>query len=107
MENTTGYTPGPWKLHKYPGQVEAENGMACCGHESIIASTFGHSCNAELLRSEQDANAQLIASAPEMHAALVDLIEQIEAYDRLQGANSCAVSPDAALAAVDKAEGKH
>ena len=50
-------------------------------------------------------DARLIAAAPTMRGALVDLIEQIEAYERLHGANTCAIDPDRARAAIAKAEG--
>ena len=53
-----------------------------------------------------EANARLIAAAPTMREALVDLIEQIEAYERLHGANTCAIDPDGARAAIAKAEGR-
>jgi hypothetical protein len=65
----TEHTPGPWILHKYPGHVEAKNGLACCRHDSIIANTLGHSCNAPELQAEQEANARLIAASPLLLAA--------------------------------------
>lgn len=63
------HTPGPWKLHKYPAHVEAVNGLACCNHLAVIANTNGHSCSAPDLQDEQQANARLIAAAPELLAA--------------------------------------
>ena len=51
-------------------------------------------------------DARLIAAAPTMREALVDLIEQIEAYERLHGANTCAIDPDGARVAIAKAEGR-
>ena len=84
MENTTGHTPGPWKLHEYPGHVEAENGMACCGHETIIASTLAHSCNDQLLQAEQAANAQLIAAAPMLKAIVEGFLGTLATNDAYQ-----------------------
>jgi len=69
------HTPGPWKLHRYPGHVEAENGLGCCDHEAIIVNTLGHSCNAEGLQEEQEDNARLIAAAPDLLEALRGLVE--------------------------------
>ena len=51
-------------------------------------------------------DARLIAAAPTMREALVDLIAQIEAYEQLHGANTCAIDPVWARVAIAKAEGR-
>jgi len=50
--------------------------------------------------AENEANARLIASAPDLLAALKDVAEQIAAYDYLHGENSCAIDDAPALAAI-------
>ena len=45
-------------------------------------------------------DALLIALAPELYRMAQDFIEQVEAYDRLHGPDSCPISPDAAKAAI-------
>jgi len=96
MKNMTGHTPGPWEVTG-PNIRQGETRALLFVQEKPFA-------DAEPDPDEQAANAQLIAAAPEMYAALVDLIEQIEAYDRLHGPDSCPISPDAARAAIAKAE---
>jgi hypothetical protein len=91
MENTTGHTPGPWTVY------HDDEGVLIRVNDDLMGVIING--------KKMDANAQLIEAAPEMYAVLVDLIEQIEAYDRLRGANSCAISPDAAIAAVATAKG--
>ena len=54
-------------------------------------------------RRETEANATLISAAPDLLAALVDLVEQIASYDHLYGANSCAIDPEQAKQAIAKA----
>ena len=50
--------------------------------------------------ANSEANARLIASAPDLLAALKDVAEQIAAYDYLHGENSCAIDDAPALAAI-------
>jgi len=90
MKNMTGHTPGPWTVY------HDDEGVEIRGNDDLMGVIING--------NEMDANAQLIAAAPEMYAVLVDLIEQVEAYDRLHGPNSCPISPDAARAAIAKAE---
>ena len=52
---------------------------------------------------EDEANLKLAAAAPDLLAALVDLVEQIASYDHLYGANSCAIDPEQAKQAIAKA----
>ena len=73
----TEHTQGPWSLHKYPGHVEALNGLNCCDHDAIIADTLGHGCNTPDLLAEQQANARLIAAAPDLLAALENLTNSL------------------------------
>jgi hypothetical protein len=56
------HTPGPWTLHKYHGHVAIK---AQCGHEAII-NAVGHSCGSIGLHDEEQANARLIAAAPDL-----------------------------------------
>jgi hypothetical protein len=56
------HTPGPWTLHKYHGHVAIK---AQCGHEAII-NAAGHSCGSIGLHDEEQANARLIAAAPDL-----------------------------------------
>mgnify|MGYP003148390967 CR=1 FL=1 len=81
----TEHTQGPWILHKYPGSVEAKNGLACCGHDAIIANTLGHSCNAPELKAEQEANARLIAAAPDLLGVCNMLIDAAKDFGLFNG----------------------
>lgn len=94
------HTPGPWEA---VGDRDDEGIMivqsATGGEVCDIVSTLGYA-------EADEANARLIAAAPDLLEALVDFVEQVEAYDRLHGANSCAISPDAARLAIAKAEGR-
>lgn len=59
MENTIKHTPGPWTLIK--------DGVAnFCGVTTPKKWLLRIQQNGELLRGEQEANARLIASAPEL-----------------------------------------
>ncbi|WP_155820453.1 hypothetical protein [Komagataeibacter europaeus] len=66
------FTPGPWRRgFKNIGHVTAENG-------AVIAK-----CERLTSLYNMQANARLIAAAPDMYAALVDFIE----YERLMDAD--------------------
>jgi len=45
-----------------------------------------------------------IAAIPDLVAALKDVIEQIKAYDSINGKNSCPICPEAAINALAKTE---
>lgn len=106
------YTPGPWKVHKgyrvySPSRLVGENGqqyfeVATCGTDYQSGSL-----------GETEANAHLIAAAPDLLEALSDAAEFMERA--LAGANLKATGDDreagvmeyqAALAAIAKAEGR-
>ena len=81
----TEHTQGPWILHKYPGSVGAKNGLACCGHDAFIANTLGHFCNAPELKAEQEANARLIAAAPDLLGVCNMLIDAAKDFGLFNG----------------------
>lgn len=95
------HTPGPWALHR-PGSMRACDGRhdtenGCC---TIV--------EAEILnmpRAEAEANARLIAAAPELLAALKAMVAS---YDDLRDVLTCDVVIQKlarADAAIQKAEG--
>ena len=84
------HTPGPWAVHYDDDGVEIRAAGDMMG---II-----------IHGKEMDANARLITQSPELLRILVDLVEQVEAYDLLHGQNTCAIDPDAARAAIAKIE---
>lgn len=59
--STTNHTPGPWRVHAVAGLIQEANGHS-------IAAYTGTS------QDEADANARLIAAAPELLAALEHLL---------------------------------
>jgi hypothetical protein len=65
---TTAHTPGPWRQGN--GYYWGE-GYAICGDHGIVAGVVGKGYPCGLGRHpESDANARLIAAAPELLAAL-------------------------------------
>ncbi|WP_286951479.1 MULTISPECIES: hypothetical protein [Brevundimonas] len=62
------HTPGPWEAHK---TIEAHDGMPECWqidaeHDAVCTTQFCYAPNTE-------ANARLIASAPDHHAVALEL----------------------------------
>jgi len=97
---TTAHTPGPWTVEKdidsTPSRVTFRiggNRQAAISSEQGIAAT-----NAPALMSveEAKANARLIAAAPELLAALVDLIPRC-----MEAGVGCSQAQDAVAKATD------
>lgn len=91
------HTPGPWKAYRFSDKGGVAR-IAIVGAQPsslIVAKT----CAAE---GEDEANARLIAAAPELLEALRGLL-QAESPDYVQ---SWGIAREQALAAVAKATGK-
>jgi hypothetical protein len=93
MSNDTKHTPGPWE--SFGAAVHAEN-----GREIIFGQHNTRSGSAE----ERDANAELIAAAPEMYEALGYARRLLESYDPLGAAEYSVL--ENIRAALAKAEGR-
>ena len=106
------HTPGPWALAPYSDCDEVINVVA--GYKDIgggqsqahwIAECeagvdFGD--DAEAIIATNEANARLIAAAPDLLAALKDIIEGVDECWMFDNPGSV----DRAQAAIDKAEGR-
>ena len=89
MTTKTTHTPGPWQFQIVAGVPTVHKAL------EPIATTFGNSV-------VREANAHLIAAAPDLLAALKDLLSLAEEYLR----PPFPWSADAARAAIAKAEGR-
>lgn len=76
IENKVSHTPGPWKLSQSPVRISKLGGLPFKSIKNtssiggkIIANAFGTT------REEAQANAKLIAAAPELLEALRHLID--------------------------------
>ena len=78
----TQHTPGPWKLNKSPMGA------------TFVMSTEGWVAELSMLNSE--ANARLIAKAPEMLAMLASCLAY---FDDMRNGGYAAATPDAAWTA--------
>jgi hypothetical protein len=98
------YTPGPWIIDHQRIGPPGEPVALLCDVAAPYAATvvdWPRATDAEATDdTENEANARLIASAPDILAALKDVAEQIAAYDYLHGENSCAIDDAPALAAI-------
>jgi len=85
----TKWTKGPWVISKHCSTlVLNEDGRS-------IATTGGYQSNTEITLHENEANAHLIAAAPDMYEALKEILS---GYDV---PNSACVSAHKALAKAD------
>ena len=102
----TKHTPGPWEAVitvcgfwnvREPGGISGGRGVATIGFQKIDRSW--------VIDDVDEANARLIAAAPELLAALVDCIPDLERFVSTQGPG-----PDRRLevarAAIARATGK-
>ena len=97
--NAPKHTQGPWK-HIKGGEISAtliHKGGDCI---AFVHSMLSHAY-AECSVSERDANAALIAAAPDLLSCLKDLLESLEAENQLSYQSGIA----AAKLAIAKAEG--
>ena len=96
---STKHTPGPWN---YAGPSDIGRDTYSIYGNGPLAYTAGPSDYGETA----EANARLIAAAPDLLEALKDVVSQIAAYDKLFGKNSCAIDDSPAKYAIDKATGQ-
>lgn len=107
----TKHTPGPWKIHPFYAE------MVCDGGQNVqIANMFSGSGTLfpnrvrKRPKKEREANARLIAAAPELLKALKFLIKSAEETTKdlvaFEGANRLDYSIDCARVAIAKAEGR-
>ena len=101
----TEHTPGPWGVERQEDLCPDGNGYIW----AIKAKRKSEEKNADggwkhyvqnPAYANSEANARLIAAAPELLAALKDVAEQIAAYDYLYGENSGAIDDAPALAVI-------
>jgi hypothetical protein len=76
MSNETKWTPGPWRINKY-GSI----GAGEFGSSPIVASIESFWGDAYLVEGDHQANARLIAAAPEMADALEPFSREANSYD--------------------------
>jgi hypothetical protein len=87
------HTPGPWEIESTVSAHYIESEGCEVARVDLIGAIEG-------LENVDLPNARLIASAPDLLAALKNVAEQIAAYDYLHGENSCAIDDAPALAAI-------
>lgn len=94
MATLDAYTPGPWAVHPLKAQVCAAGGVPVC---KLLWPTEERS------EAETEANADLIAAAPEMRETLDRIMSAAGNPDPAEG---CRIIIALAHAAIAKAEGQ-
>lgn len=84
------FTPAPWVARKIDGQelaIDAPNGDPIIGHKkwAALAVVYGSDDHPGEGRIVAEANARLIAAAPDMLAALMEVIALAESAMRETG----------------------
>ena len=99
------HTPGPWELGSKSRDTEFlddEWEISICGANEIDCPLIAMVSNLSLSDDEADANACLIAAAPELLEALQSLVDMDVAYQR---GPKVAEAVESARAAIAKATG--
>lgn len=94
------YTPGPWKYHAQgdANQYALVTNTACW--------ILGILQNGEILTPEQEANARLIAAAPELLQTLKDTCSELNQLAFVQNDRLAQKQVKIALALISKIEGE-
>lgn len=95
-------TPGPWRV--IGDCIRSDNHPDGRGALLLEAGPMFHNYTPN--KEEIAANLRLAAAAPALLEAAIDLVQQVAAYDRLHGKDSCAIDPDALHAAIAAATGR-
>lgn len=93
------HTPGPWAYDPDSKEVFSTNELHGCGWIALVKGNDSQGC--PLPVAEHEANASLIAAAPELLAACKELFMQM----RREGCGHQQML-ERALAAIAKAEGR-
>ena len=97
------HTPGPWKEGYYTGDIYAE---LVAGHSwSRIAAVTGEASGL-ITPDEAEANARLIAAAPDMLEALEQAWHLIHSFGPKPKDSTYTIVADKARAAIAKAKGE-
>lgn len=102
----SGHTEGPWRItNKRPRRVVREGGKVIC--TAVLHNGAGGKKDIRKDTSEAEANAHLIAAAPELKEALEDLVFWFDAHDSaVPSINPPTEKLNNALAALAKATGE-
>ena len=96
----TQYTPGPW----HAGGITVYGGS---GARLTVADT---TCSGSMTRAEDEANAQLIAAAPDLLNMLRRIVDECIPYhftpDGIRASAPCLLTLEHARAAITKAKGE-
>ena len=95
------HTPGPWAIGRVENGASSQSTyiQARDGYLAEIAQVWGHNDDRDM-----QANARLIAAAPELYHALVMMLDS---HDRTCKGEECQISGiDLARAAIRKARGE-
>ena len=105
------HTPGPWTCQKSPAPHDGQHDFAIhAAKAKVLAEAFGRDCHGNIINAE--ANAKLIAAAPELLEALEHLVDQSDKQNwaiRLGGSLhpfDVKGAVQKARAAIAKAEGR-
>jgi len=95
LKNTQKHTKGPWRISSFGAVLGSDTtGTTICDiNEAMLNSGFSH------VKSEAEANAKLIAAAPELLKALELMVNNYEKY-KSNGAENQALLK--AIAAINK-----
>ena len=94
----TKHTPGPWEVDQIDQSTIQIKAAGVIVAEVCSGSTFTR------LSDEQQANARLIAAAPELLASLREALKVVDAYRRVSGGDGDITAMNA-RAAIAKATG--
>lgn len=101
------HTPAPWITEGYTGNIWGDiNNPKYDGDSPLVACIYSNDRKGYTTNEEEEANAQLIAAAPDLLKSLKALMSDIEAVNKTNGQQVGHGRYLDAIKAIKKAEGK-